>query len=524
MRQKISAEAQGETLSKKTDSKLAGVIISGHQQGVRASPRVKRLVAAGALSLLLILFLSRSESQRDIEPRWLAIQRADFSITLTEVGELQAVRSTPIKAPEETHGELQLIELVDEGGFVQKGDLLLQFDDGYLTSELDKAKAELTAAQADLQQLQTEQAIQMQELMNGEKSAAYSHDIALLQLRQMQLESRIEKENVQLNLRQAEVSLKEAQTKLRSRRIINKIEAQKVRLRIEQAKLLIVELQRKIETLSIYAPTSGVAVYHEERQRDGGWKRPAPGDKVNSGKVILQLPDLSEMMVVFQVHELDRMKIETGQKVQVTLEALPKIVMKAQITKISDLPSSAGRSGSIKTYSVQAIFGERMAALKPGMTAKVEVVLAEHDSVATVPAFAVYEIAGEPVIFQKKDWPNPAHVTLLGHNDYRYGIAGDFNENDLVSAQCPGRDLKKFQRRGYADLRQQRILTENQFKALPVGKPPEDSLKTLNHELREKINSVHALNGLTHVSESKRRVMTATQMPESSKQKRTGFE
>jgi RND family efflux transporter MFP subunit len=106
---------------------------------------------------------------------------------------------------------------------------------------------------------------------------------------------------------------------------------------------------------------------------------------------IITLPDLSRMQATLRVHEMDIERIRKGMDATVTVEAAGSKVFPATITRIAELATAGGwRSDpEVKQFDVEVTLSDGNPGLKPGTTAKVEIVMAELRDVVYVPVPAV---------------------------------------------------------------------------------------------------------------------------------------
>jgi len=121
-----------------------------------------------------------------------------------------------------------------------------------------------------------------------------------------------------------------------------------------------------------------------------------------SSSGFVTLANLTGMQLVASFAETDAVKLRVGQPATVTVDALPSRELAATVVQIS--PTAASSSSGVVTYDVTFSLAKSPAALKPGMTANVDVIAAEQDDVLDVPTSAVTGTGSS------------ATVTVLGAN------------------------------------------------------------------------------------------------------------
>jgi HlyD family secretion protein len=111
------------------------------------------------------------------------------------------------------------------------------------------------------------------------------------------------------------------------------------------------------------------------------------GTMNNPGTIIMQVGDLSEMLVVAQVDEADVGKLKVGQKARVHIQAWPDKIFDGEVMTVA-LSHKFGNQGT-KYYEAEVLLIDPNEQVFTGMTADVDIAVAEHGSVVIVPSQAV---------------------------------------------------------------------------------------------------------------------------------------
>lgn len=110
------------------------------------------------------------------------------------------------------------------------------------------------------------------------------------------------------------------------------------------------------------------------------------GDQVTPGAVAVVVADLSELHVDTTVDELDIALVEMGLPVEVTLDALPDFDLTGQVSRIDLVPVVAS---SATEYAVRIALTSSDPTARVGMTAAVNILVAQKDDVIVVPNWAL---------------------------------------------------------------------------------------------------------------------------------------
>jgi HlyD family secretion protein len=115
------------------------------------------------------------------------------------------------------------------------------------------------------------------------------------------------------------------------------------------------------------------------------------GTMNNPGTEILTVSDLSRMLVRADVDETDVVDMKLGQKAKITVDALPDTSFAGTVVEIGNTAKrTVATTGEGQTnFEVKVVFDSQVAAVRPGMTADVEVETSTHPQTSGVPIQAV---------------------------------------------------------------------------------------------------------------------------------------
>ena len=239
-------------------------------------------------------------------------------------------------------------------------------------NEVDRARLEYLQAEAQyaakVNRLKTQ-------LATLAKKETYEHDMQL-----MQLEGKLQtaRRNLEQVLRDNEASLAQAKAAL---------DAANEALRKEEERLA--RYRECVEKCRIYAPADGMVAYATPEWRAEEIRE---GTAVRPRQLILTLPDLRHMQVKTAVHESVLDQITPGIKATIRVDALPDRVYSGTVKSVAVLPDQSNwLSADTKVYSTIVTIDEEVEQLKPGMTAVVELHVAELHDVLCVPVQALMQ-------------------------------------------------------------------------------------------------------------------------------------
>jgi membrane fusion protein (multidrug efflux system) len=148
------------------------------------------------------------------------------------------------------------------------------------------------------------------------------------------------------------------------------------------------------------------------------------GQYLDTGKPIVSLQALSPVYADFSLPQQDLAQLKTGMRVRVTTDAYPNRQFDGTLTAINpDLDQST------RSVGLQATFENADQTLRPGMYAKVEVLLPEEQPVLVIPATAVLSAPfGDSVyLIESKPGKDNKEPATVRQQFIRTGAAhGDF--------------------------------------------------------------------------------------------------
>jgi HlyD family secretion protein len=170
------------------------------------------------------------------------------------------------------------------------------------------------------------------------------------------------------------------------------------------------DLQEQLEKCVLVAKKSGLAVYGGDDQNNYGNQEPIrEGATVRERQTIITIPDLRRMSVNVKIHESYIKKIKVGQKARVTVDAYPDQRLTGEVTVVGLLPDSQNRwlNPDLKVYLTTVTIEGTNTWLKPGMSAKVEILVDHLDDVTYVPVQSVAPANGKQYCFVAGSFNKP---------------------------------------------------------------------------------------------------------------------
>ena len=187
-----------------------------------------------------------------------------------------------------------------------------------------------------------------------------------------------EVQQARANLALAEASARRAED-LFARKFVSQSALDAARSQLEVARAGAALAQARLERMRLRAPFAGVV----------GIRDVSPGDYVKDGEALINLEDIATLKVDFRLPEQYLGRIARGQVVRLTSDVLAGEVFDAVVSAVDPLVDAQGRA-----LRLRATLANPQHRLRPGMFARVRLVLAERPAVLVVPETALVPAPG----------------------------------------------------------------------------------------------------------------------------------
>jgi membrane fusion protein (multidrug efflux system) len=228
-------------------------------------------------------------------------------------------------------------------------------------------------------------------------------------------------EEAQLHSADADTELARADLErargLTARKVISKAELDAAESKFKQKSAMTENMRAMIAKKTITAPFDGAA----------GIRQVNVGQMVNAGQQIVPLQSLDPLFADFALPQQHFAQLSPGLEVRVTTDAVPGHVFIGRLTAVNTMVDVATRN-----VTLQATLGNPEHLLRPGMFAKIDVVLPEKHRALVIPGSAIsYAPFGDSVfvIEKKKDPKTGKELQTLRQQFIRVGEG----RGDLVS-------------------------------------------------------------------------------------------
>jgi HlyD family secretion protein len=351
-------------------------------------PSGRRWIWLAALLVLLLILYSYLH-QTPLKVRATQVTRGPIRSVVSTNGKVEPIRNFEAHAPIATTVKRLYVK---EGDHVHKGQLLLQLDDADIRSQAARAEAQVKTAQANQAALKTGGTQEEVLTTNAQLIKARSdRDLAqrnLDALRRLQQQGaaspgEVRQAEDKLQSAQADVNLLEQKQKERySQPEVARTEAQAA-----EAQAAYEEAEDALKKSNVRAPFDGIVYALPVKA----------GAFVQNGELLLQEADLSQVLVRAFVDEPDVGRLQAGQKVEITWDAVPGRIWTGTVNTV---PSTVKLHLSRNVGETTCLIDNHDLRLLPNVNVGVTIVIAEHQDVLTLQRDAVRLDDSRPYVYR----------------------------------------------------------------------------------------------------------------------------
>ena len=308
------------------------------------------VVLVGAVIFMILRPKDKSEATVETGK----VSRQNLTSLVNCSGTIQPKRQVDVSA----NAMGTIVQLaVEEGQRVTQGDLLLEIDPSEYRAQVLALESTVNTARADLQ------------------LAEASLQKALLD------KSRAE------DLFEQGLTSQEALDAAHTNAAVEAARVESARHRIKQFEANLTKARHDLKKVTITAPMSGVITRLNVEEGENA----IMGTLNNPGTVLLVIADLRTMEAWVEVDETEVVKLALGQTADIEIDAFPDRSFTGRVTEIGNSPLRVrtGTSREAVDFQVKITLDDEVPNIRPGLSSKAEIVVAEREGALAVPLGAV---------------------------------------------------------------------------------------------------------------------------------------
>lgn len=294
---------------------------------------------------------------------------------------------------------LTLLHLAEAGAHVKKGEVVGEFDPQYQKLRYDDYKDSVVQLEHSTRKLVANLAANMEAHDQTVRSSKADWAKAVLDLQTAPIRSQIDAVKYKLMVEQTEAIYKQL---VYESSLVE--ESQRAAIRIselnrEQSKIELDRAESNVKRMTVQSPIDGEVVM-ASIVRNGEYGQIREGDQVNAGQPFVTIVDPSAMVLNATVNQVDAGKLRLGMKATVRLDAYPGVDLPATLIGIGAMSrTSVFRASFVGAIPVRLRIEKTDPRLIPDLTGSAEIVLATERDAVVLPRSAIFEEAGDQVVY-----------------------------------------------------------------------------------------------------------------------------
>ena len=361
------------------------------KRSYRVVRRIATLVAIVILASTGIYagYKAFTRTTSELQPLTAVIQPQDFTLTISANGELQSAESMAVAVPPVPVERLRIASAVADGTYVNKGDVLVEFDAEEIDLQLMAHRSDLEMAMQKISRGGLASEVEKSDVVKDKKIAQLELDRIIEFLpTDEQIYKRREIIEGQLDKDYTEKKIVFADARLQLKGKVYSLEEAILLLERGQATAKIGQAEKALASLKLVSPASGIVVYNDPGYFFGGYSL-MPGRTVYVGMTLFNLVNPNKMEAKCFVLEKDAGELRADEPVTVTLDPYPGVEFTGKVKSIDKLARPIDRESPVKYFQTVVTMDKTDPALmKPGVKLKALISAGDLKAVLVIPRSA----------------------------------------------------------------------------------------------------------------------------------------
>jgi HlyD family secretion protein len=372
------------------------------------------------------------------------VKRGDLALTVTAKAELRGGNSEEVAAPMTGESEMHIRFLRKAGEVINEGDVVLELDTTEQAYKQKEAEADLAEAEQQVIKAKADGDAQQEENNYALVKAKADVRQAELDCRKNRMLSAIAAKQNDLALESAKDRLTQLQQDLANYKATGLAGIAIQEAARKKAEVQAATARKNIDAMTIKAHRTGYVAVHQNPNTNWGYRGMLlppfrVGDRVSPGMVVAEIPDLKSWEMSANIGELDRGHLSTGEKVDITVVALP---FEKFHGRVKDMGGTTGPPWD-RHFECKIALDDPSPELRPGMNANVVINTEVLHNALWVPGQAVFEADGRSFVYVKSGSGFAvADVKLVRRSESEAAITG-VKEGQVVALANPDQQTDK---------------------------------------------------------------------------------
>lgn len=399
----------------------------------------RNLIFIGILVAVITVVTVYSLASKDelSKPLEAEVQKGEFEVLVTVTGELQALRSTDIKAPMELRSRdlrfrsIKIQDLIAEGTVVDSGDYVATLDRSEADNNYKDILDELEVRESDYTKTKLDTTIQLRTLRDELINLQFNMEEAEITLEQSKFEPPATIRQAQINRDKAKRAHDQAVDNYTLKVQQARADMTEVTIDLDKQRRRRENMESVLQKFVIQAPAPGMVIY----KREWGGKKRTVGSEIHTWDLtVATLPDMSTMISKTYVNEIDISKVSKGQLVRAGVDAFPEKKYTGVVKEVANIGEQLPNTDA-KVFEVVVELDGTDPILRPSMTTSNSIITKTFDEVLYLPLEAVHSNDSMTYVYRKN---RTRQVVVLDEsNENEIIVEAGLEEGDKVLLSVP---------------------------------------------------------------------------------------
>lgn len=366
----------------------------------------KKLILWGIPAILFVVVVLFFLIDGDIVSggKTYVVKKGQLDATIESVGEVKGEKATEINIPQVIRDrelriwQIKIVDMVEEGKIVKKGDYIAQLDQTEISNRMRDRMQEKEKVDADLKNAKIDSTVTLTQKREEIANSLLDLEYNKIDLEQSKYESEAYQRKAQMAYQKAEIELAKKRRDYLLERNRLKMSVQRREEKVEQLSDLIARYQQALRSTRITTPQDGIVMLGTNW--DGSkYKK---DDEISTWRpLIATLPDMSTVISETYIKEIDISKVSRGDSVNIMIDALPDKTYTGEVVYIASIGEEHA-GFDMKVFKVIVRFNDRDDSLKPGMTCTNNIIFDHYADRPIIPTEAVFSDSLQTIVYLKR--------------------------------------------------------------------------------------------------------------------------
>lgn len=372
--------------------------------------------------------------------KYQVIKKGNLEVLVNCNGEVKGDKFVEINMPDVLCNQemrvyqYKIVDLVQEGKAVKKGDYIAKLDEGQLMNMMREQMQQKEKMDADLRNLVLDSTVNLSAKRENINNAKLDLEYLKIDLEQSKFESEAYQRKTRMSYQKAEMGVDKIRRDYLLEKNRMKMQVARFQSYVNQYQRRISSYQEALGATRINTPEDGIVMF----AKDWSGKTLGKDSEIDIWRPQLAtLPDMSVAISETYIREIDISKVSVGDSVRIKIDALANRTFKGKVNKIATIGEDH-KDFDMKAFKVIIRFDKSDKEMKPGMRSNNDIIIDAYTDRILVPMNAVFSKNGKHVIYLKNgNSATEQEIELVADNGTFGVVENNVQVGDVVLLYQP---------------------------------------------------------------------------------------